>query len=131
MAQAKKKPAAEVTNETLMVAILESEKSIKADLMAYYDKVFGVFDKKADKLDGRIDKLDNKIDKLNESLNGRIDKLDESLNGRIDKLDGRIDKLDGRIDRLEDKMDNHYKWTIGLVVLVLISMVAPYLQSLL
>lgn len=88
MAQAKKKPAAEVTNETLMVAILESEKSVKADLTAYTDKMFGVLDRK-------------------------------------------IDKLDGRMDRLEDKMDSHHRWTIGLVVLVLISIVGPYLQSLL
>ena len=67
-----------------------------------------------DKFDARIDKVDARIDKLDKKLDVSIDKLDK-------KIDASIDKLDGRIDKLDKKIDSNFKWTLALLIPIMLS----------
>ena len=81
------------------------------------------------KMDGMRTELMGQITSTRAELMAQIDGLRVELNTTRTELNGRIDKLNERIDKLSDKIDGLYKWFIGILIAVGMSVIAAMLKG--
>ena len=100
-------------------------------------------------LANRVEKLDEKVEKRGDQLSIKIDNLREELSSKIDtvgaKLDTKIDDVDARlssridangvkIDNLRgellSKIDTNFKWTLGIMIPMWVTIILSILAIL-
>jgi len=62
---------------------------------------------------------------LEERIDNRVSSFEERIDKRINSLEERIDK---RITALDQKMDQHFRWTVGIQVAVLLAVLGVLFQ---
>ena len=70
----------------------------------------------------RMDKQDASIVELGEKVTS-LEANQQAMLQRMDRQDDRMDRQDNRMDRLEAKMDSNHRWTVGLLLLILIAVI--------
>ena len=124
-----------------MLRIMQAD--IKA-LDAKVDKNFEVLNSKIEVLDAKIDglaastradikALDAKVDSNFEILNSKIEVLDAKIDGLASSTRADIKVLDTKIERLDDRITqviSMRKWAVGMFVVILLAVVAPYIAAL-
>ena len=80
-----------------------------------------------EELSSRIDANGVKIDSLRKDLTAKIDDVDARLNSRIDANGVRIDNLRGE---LLSKIDTSFKWTLGIMIPMWVTIILSILAIL-
>ncbi|MBD8088154.1 hypothetical protein HUK49_09595 [Limosilactobacillus sp. c11Ua_112_M] len=83
------------------------------------------------KLDDHSKDLDNKIEILDNKINDNIKSLDNKLSTNIDDLAKELrnsnneasNKIDNINNNLQDKIDKNFKWTVGTLIMPIITMI--------
>ena len=70
----------------------------------------------------RMDRHDASIVELGEKVTS-LEANQQTMLQRMDRQDDRMDRQDDRMDRLEAKMDSNHRWTVGLLLLILIAVI--------
>ena len=72
------------------------------------------------RLEGRVEELSKRVDDLRNDMNHRFAELSK----RIDDMSKRIDDLRNDIRRLEDRFEGRFKWLMGTLITMWISIIA-------
>jgi hypothetical protein len=51
-----------------------------------------------------------------------------TVDQRLDKVEQRLDKVEQRLDKVDDKLDSYFRWTIGLSVTTILTVVIMSVQ---
>ena len=80
------------------------------------------------------DKVYEAILESERNMRREIDNSRAELNREIGKLSAQLlrheGRTDTRFDSQDNKMDSHHRWATGLLVLILLAVLGPYLASL-
>ena len=95
---------------------------MRADIKALDAKVDGNFEV----LISKIEVLDAKVDSNFEVLNSKIDTLAASTQAEFKVIDTKIERLDDRITQVISMR----KWAVGMFVVILLAIAAPYIAAL-
>jgi len=71
-------------------------------------------------LEERLARLEGRV----EELSKRVDDLRNDMNHRFAELSKRIDDLRSDVRRLEDRVESRFKWLMGTLITMWISMIA-------
>lgn len=75
---------------------------------------------------------DEVADMLIDDLSGgdfeRIDNRLSGVESRLATVDQRLDKVEQRLNKVEDKLDSYFRWTIGLSVTTILTVVIMSVQ---
>ena len=67
-------------------------------------------------------------------IEGILEQMDKRINDlihRIDRLENRMDRLEDRMIRLEDRLYSLFKWTVGLIIIMWITVMCTLIPILL
>jgi len=76
------------------------------------------------RLEGRVEELSKRVDDLRNDVNARFSELRNDMNHRFAELSKRIDDLRNDIRRLEDRAESRFKWLMGTLITMWISIMA-------
>ena len=76
------------------------------------------------------DELTGKIDNVRTELTSQIESYRREVAGVREEITGVRVELNGRIDQLSNKIDGLYKWIIGILIAVGMSVIASLLKEL-
>ena len=71
-------------------------------------------------MEERLARLEGRV----EELSKRVDDLRNDMNHRFAELSKRIDGLRSDVRRLEDRIESRFKWLMGTLITMWISMIA-------
>ena len=71
-------------------------------------------------MEERLARLEGRV----EELSKRVDELRNDMNHRFAELSKRIDDLRSDVRRLEDRIESRFKWLMGTLITMWISMIA-------
>jgi len=71
-------------------------------------------------LEERLARLEGRV----EELSKRVDDLRNDMNHRFAELSKRIDDLRSDVRRLEDRIESRFKWLMGTLITMWISIIA-------
>ena len=81
--------------------------------------------------EGRVEELSKRVDDLRNDVNARFSELRNDMNHRFAELSKRIDDMSKRIDglrddirRLDDRAESRFKWLMGTLITMWISIMA-------
>ena len=124
------------------------DKDVDSRIKSSRDDMLKIMQADVMALDAKVDKnfevLNSKIDSNFEILNSKIDSNFEILNSKIEVLDAKVDSLststraefkviDTKIERLDDRITqviSMRKWAVGMFVVILLAIAAPYIAAL-
>jgi tetrahydromethanopterin S-methyltransferase subunit G len=69
---------------------------------------------------GDFERIDNRLS----GVESRLATVDQ----RLDKVEQRLDKVEQRLDKVDDKLDSYFRWTIGLSVTTILTVVIMSVQ---